>query len=162
MKRLAVPLVLLLAQMPAAGLAAEIDPGRVVYDRWCSRCHGADGDGNGPAAKFLMPKPRDFTLGVYKYKSTEGASLPSDEDIARVIAEGLPGTAMPGWKDVLGEAERRSLVTFIKTFSDVFEFEKPGPAIALSVRPCGTSPSERRTRASTRSIAATATTRPGR
>lgn len=132
MKRLAVPLVFLLAQVPAASLAADIDPGRAVYDRWCTGCHGAEGDGNGPAAPFLSPKPRDFTLGVYKFKSTEGDGPPSDEDIARVIAEGLPGTAMPGWKDVLDEVERRRLVGFIKKFSDVFEFEKPGPSISLA------------------------------
>lgn len=132
MKRLAVPLVLLLVQAPVASLRADAEPGRAVYDRWCAWCHGAKGDGNGPAAPFLMPKPRDFTLGVYKYKSTEGGSPPSDEDIARTIADGMPGTAMPGWKDVLGEAERRSVVAYIKKFSDIFEFEKPGQPIALA------------------------------
>jgi DMSO reductase family type II enzyme heme b subunit len=132
MKLLAAPLFLLLAYAPVAPARAEVEHGRAVYDRWCAGCHGAKGDGNGPAAPFLMPKPRDFTAGVYKYKSTEGASPPSDEDIARTIAEGMPGTAMPGWKDVLGEADRRQLVAVLKKFSDIFEFEKPGRAVSLA------------------------------
>jgi DMSO reductase family type II enzyme heme b subunit len=132
MKRFALPLALLLVQAPIAALRADAGAGQAVYDRWCAWCHGAKGDGNGPAASFLMPKPRDFTLGVYKYKSTAAGSPPSDEDIARTIAEGMPGTAMPGWKDVLGEVERRNVVAFVKKFSDVFEFEKPGPTISLA------------------------------
>ncbi|MEK7245814.1 MAG: ethylbenzene dehydrogenase-related protein [Pseudomonadota bacterium] len=135
MRRFAFPLFLLLAQTPVASALADVEPGRVVYDRWCAGCHGAKGDGNGPAAPFLMPKPRDFTLGVYKYKSTEGGSPPSDGDIARMIAEGMPGTAMPGWKDVLGGAGRRQVVAYIKKFSDIFEFEKPGQAISLAGQP---------------------------
>ncbi|MBM3555138.1 MAG: c-type cytochrome, partial [Alphaproteobacteria bacterium] len=135
MRRFAVPLILMLAHAPVASAIADVEPGRAVYDRWCAGCHGAKGDGNGPAAPFLMPKPRDFTLGVYKYKSTEGTSPPSDEDIARMIAEGMPGTAMPGWRDVLGEAERRQVAAYIKKFSDIFEFEKPGQAISLANQP---------------------------
>jgi DMSO reductase family type II enzyme heme b subunit len=132
MRLLTVPLFLLLACAPVVPARADVEPGRVVYDRWCAGCHGVKGDGSGPAAPFLMPKPRDFTVGVYKYKSTEGTSPPSDEDIARTIAEGMPGTAMPGWKDVLGEADRRQLVSLIKKFSDIFEFEKPGQVISLA------------------------------
>jgi len=135
MRRFAFPLVFLLAHAPAASTFADVEAGRVVYERWCALCHGEKGDGNGPAAPFLMPKPRDFTVGVYKYKSTEGGSPPSDEDIARRVAEGMPGTAMPGWKDVLGEADRRQVVTFIKKFSDIFEFEKPGQAVSLIGQP---------------------------
>ncbi|MBI4182594.1 MAG: c-type cytochrome [Proteobacteria bacterium] len=135
MRRLAIPLVLLLAQALAAAAPADSEVGRAVYDRWCARCHGAEGDGNGPAAPFLMPRPRDFTLGVYKYKSTEGTRPPSDQDIGRMVAEGMPGTAMPGWKDVLGEGDRQNVVAYVKTFSDIFEAEEPGPPISLAGRP---------------------------
>lgn len=133
MKRLILPL-LLLAQASAMTARADGDAGQVVYMRWCAACHGEKGDGKGPAAPFLRPQPRDFTLGVYKYKSTEGNGPPSDQDLMRTITEGMPGTSMPGWQDVLGEAERRDVIAFIKKLSDVFEFEKPGPAVSLAGR----------------------------
>jgi DMSO reductase family type II enzyme heme b subunit len=130
-------LILLVLQAPLAAALGDVQAGRMVYDRWCAWCHGAEGEGNGPAAAYLAPKPRDFTLGVYKYKSTEGDSPPADEDIARIVAEGMPGTAMPGWKDVLGEAERRDVVAFIKKFSDIFEFEKPALPVSIATPPAG-------------------------
>jgi len=42
------------------------EAGRKIYDKKCWWCHGEKGEGNGPAAEFLLPPPRDFTLGVYK------------------------------------------------------------------------------------------------
>jgi DMSO reductase family type II enzyme heme b subunit len=127
---------------------ADTDAGQAVYTRWCASCHGEKGDGKGPAAPFLMPKPRDFTFGVYKYKSTVGNGPPSDQDLLRTITDGMPGTAMPGWKDVLGEADRRNVIAFIKTFSDVFEFEKPGPQLSFA----GQSPSSERVIATGREV----------
>ncbi|MDO8630513.1 MAG: ethylbenzene dehydrogenase-related protein, partial [Phycisphaerales bacterium] len=79
-----------------------------------------------------MPAPRDFTMGVYKHKTSEGTTPPFNDDLARIIADGMPGTSMPGWKDVLGEGERRDVITFIKKFSDIFEFEKPGPSVSTA------------------------------
>lgn len=111
-------------------MSAEV--GKTVYDRWCVGCHGEKGDGKGPAANYLMPKPRDFTLGLFKYKSTDGESPPSDDDLERIIREGMPGTAMPGWKDVLTDGERREVIAVIKKFSDIFEFEKPGRPVRLA------------------------------
>jgi hypothetical protein len=36
----------------------------------CAACHGTNGDGNGPASVWLYPKPRDFSAGQFKIKST--------------------------------------------------------------------------------------------
>src|SRR3990172_4367256 len=130
MIRHAAPLAVFLIAAPTAAASAEV--GQIVYERWCGGGHGEKGDGNGPAARYLTPKPRDFTLGVFKYKSTAGESPPSDEDLERIVAEGMAGTSMPGWKDVLNDAERRDVIAFIKKFSDIFEFEKPGQRIPLS------------------------------
>lgn len=106
----------------AVGLAAqgEAAPGKAVYERWCSQCHGDDGAGDGPAAAYLLPRPRDFTAALYQVRTTASGALPTDADIMHAIDEGLPGTSMPGWKDKLSSGDRRALLAYIKTFSAFF------------------------------------------
>ena len=99
--------------------------GATLYKEYCLVCHGDKGDGNGFAAKFLDPKPRDFTSGKYKIRST--TSLPTDDDINRVITKGIPGTLMPAFKQDLDEQEISSLVAHIKDFTDAFDGETPEP-----------------------------------
>jgi len=90
-----------------------------LYEKRCSHCHGIEGDGAGPAAKYLYPKPRDFTIGTFKYKTTHADDeFPSDDDLRKTIEEGLPGTSMPGWKEVLSPAEINALILKIKKFGD--------------------------------------------
>jgi hypothetical protein len=43
----------------------------------------------------MIPRPRDFTLGFFKYKSTPPGEPPTDDDLERVVAEGLQASAMP-------------------------------------------------------------------
>lgn len=129
-------LALLLMLFALQATAVEnVERGRAAYDKWCWGCHGEEGAGDGPAAAYLMPKPRDFTLGIYKFKTTAGATPPSDADIMRVISEGLPGTAMPAWKNLVSEQQRRDLVALLKTFSDIFEYEEPGPMVSFAGEP---------------------------
>jgi DMSO reductase family type II enzyme heme b subunit len=100
--------------------------GKVVYDRWCASCHGVDGSGDGFAAGYMLPRPRDFTRGVYQIRTTPNGQLPTDADLRRVIDDGMPGTAMPGWKGTLTQADRAAVVDYIKTFSHFFE-QDPAP-----------------------------------
>jgi cytochrome c oxidase cbb3-type subunit 2 len=101
-----------------------------LYDASCASCHGVDGLGSGPAAAPLFPAPRDFTRGIYKFRSTASGSLPTDDDLYRAIATGLPGTSMLGWKDILSDAEIRALVVYVKQFSPRFASEAPAPITA--------------------------------
>jgi len=90
---------------------------KAVYDRRCAHCHGEEGDGQGPAAEFMYPLPRDFTLAVFKYKDTHADDeFPTDANLRRTIEEGLAGTAMPGWKGVLSDKEIDGLIELIKSF----------------------------------------------
>src|SRR5437762_86110 len=74
----------------------------------------------GPAAELLLPKPRDFTRGLYKIRSTVNKT-PTDQDLFRIITEGMPGTSMPAWA-VLPEKDRHNLVAYIKSFApEVFK-----------------------------------------
>jgi DMSO reductase family type II enzyme heme b subunit len=105
-----------------------IDKGQGIYFRRCSFCHGLLGDGEGPAARFLDPRPRDFTLGTFKFRTTQSGELPTDEDLFRTVSRGLPGTAMQAFdsdliKNGLSEEERWAVIAYIQTFA--FEFEDP-------------------------------------
>ncbi|MBI2889164.1 MAG: c-type cytochrome [Nitrospirae bacterium] len=96
-----------------------------LYLEKCSGCHGEKGDGNGPAHDFMFTKPRDFTRGIYKIRSTVEGAVPADEDLHRAIALGLPGTTMPPWKGELTDARIRDLVGYVKAFSPRFGPEPP-------------------------------------
>jgi mono/diheme cytochrome c family protein len=84
-----------------------------LYRARCGVCHGAEGRGDGPAAPLLTPPPRDFTTGVYKFRSTPSGTLPTEADVLRTITRGLPGTSMPSFADLLGESERRALARHV-------------------------------------------------
>ncbi|HEX9417660.1 MAG TPA: c-type cytochrome [Methylomirabilota bacterium] len=94
--------------------------GKAVYVKWCAGCHGDGGAGDGAAAAHMLPRPRNFTGGLYKIRTTASGQLPTDADLLRAIDDGLPASAMPGWKGRLSDGERRDAVAYIKTFSSFF------------------------------------------
>jgi len=115
----------LLVALPAGGqvdLGTEEQraAGKIVYDKYCGQCHGDTGDGNGYATPRVKPKPRDFTTGTYKFRTTPNGMLPTDDDLRRVIEIGAPYTSMPGWPN-LTSAEIRNVIYYIKSFSPDFE-----------------------------------------
>ncbi|MGO4302370.1 cbb3-type cytochrome c oxidase subunit II [Cupriavidus sp. RAF12] len=88
--------------------------GKTVYERRCLGCHGVKGDGNGPAAAFMQKdRPRNFTLGVFKFRLTPSGSMPDDGDLLRTITRGVRGTAMPSWHE-LPEKDRLAVIQYIK------------------------------------------------
>ena len=118
-------------------VAAVPEQGQQLYRRHCEQCHGAEGKGDGPAAELVYPRPRDFTLALYKVRTTLSGQVPTDHDLFRAIGEGLPGTSMPPWKKVLSEAERWQLVHHVKTFDivGVFADEPAKQQVALGTPP---------------------------
>lgn len=94
---------------------AVLEKGRLTYATYCVGCHGEQGDGAGPAARFLDPKPRDLRVGRLKFASVPAGSMPQDEDYLRTITHGLQGTAMPAF-NLVPEDERRALITYVRTF----------------------------------------------
>jgi cytochrome c oxidase cbb3-type subunit 2 len=100
-------------------------------------CHGVKGDGNGPAATFLDPRPRDFTLGAFKFRSTPSGSLPTDGDLYRTLSRGVRWTAMPTWHEI-PEKDRIAVIAFIKTLSPRWKEERPEPPIIIGDPPKAT------------------------
>jgi cbb3-type cytochrome c oxidase subunit III len=107
---------------PAAQSASR---GRTVYEAHCARCHGPNGQGDGPAAALLNPRPRNFTTGNYEIRTTETGSVPTDDDLIRSVRQGLFGSAMPGWDKLLSDSDIRDVVDYIKTLSPRFRTDPP-------------------------------------
>jgi DMSO reductase family type II enzyme heme b subunit len=114
-----------LGPRPAGAQPADAALGRTVYEKRCAGCHGQAGKGDGPAAELLLPRPRDFTAGKYKIR-TLGGPLASDQDLLRMVTEGMPGTSMPPWR-ALPERERLAVVAHIKAFAEAYREAKLEP-----------------------------------
>ena len=106
--------------------AAEAAAGGQLYQRLCSQCHGEKGDGLGIAAPRVLPRPRDFTSGKFKIRHTPSGALPTDEDLAHIIREGMPYTSMPAWRH-LTDAQIAELVAAVKSFSPDFQNPEKAP-----------------------------------
>lgn len=112
----------------AARPKADLEAGKAAYGQYCSRCHGDTGKGDGVDAKRFYPRPRDLSLGKYKFRTTATGTAPADEDIFQTITNGLPGSNMPDWKYV-DEATRWQLVEYLKSLSAVFQDAPPGEVV---------------------------------
>ena len=110
----------------AAGSAGRDRRGRArgLDRKHCVRCHGTSGDGAGPNALLLDPYPRDYRRGIFKFKSTIGISTPpTDADLKSVLKNGIPGTAMPSFRQ-LADEELDALVQYVKYLSIRGEVER--------------------------------------
>lgn len=109
------------APKPDLGTDAQRQAGKKVYDQYCAQCHGDDGAGDGIAALRLHPRPRDFTSGKFKFRSTATGYLPTDDDLRRTIRDGLPYTGMANFDTLLSDEQVTDVVEYLKTFSADFE-----------------------------------------
>jgi len=77
--------------------------GRELFEAHCASCHGADGTGNGPAARTLKPPPSDLT----RIRERNGGIFPRLE-VVRFIDGERPVSAhrsadMPKWGRVFSQ-----------------------------------------------------------
>lgn len=97
--------------------------GRKLYMEHCLHCHGVSGDGAGPTAEYLNPRPRDYRLGVFKFTSTLQADKASRKDLELTIQQGIPGTYMPSFL-LLKDDELHAIVEYVRWLSIRGELEK--------------------------------------
>jgi len=96
------------------GLArsAAADPATAVYNHACSWCHGKDGRGDGPAAfsinKYRSPRPRDFTRGRFKLRSTPAVSCPPTTTCCAPSSAAFRATCRPSAASRRGSASWQS------------------------------------------------------
>jgi mono/diheme cytochrome c family protein len=108
------------------GTPAQRDSGKALYLKHCSQCHGDTGDGEGYAALHLRPKPRNFTTGKFKIRTTPNGSLPTHQDLVNIIRRGMPYSSMPAWPN-FSDQEVSDLAYFITTFSADFANPENAP-----------------------------------
>lgn len=92
---------------------AAVAEGERTYHRYCWICHGATGDGMGPGAPDIVPRPADFT-------DRRRVALMSDGYWFWRIKEGFPEDPrrlMPPWGKLLSDEEIWKVVTYEKTFA---------------------------------------------
>lgn len=92
-----------------------LEQGKRVYGRYCATCHGYSGDGKGVTSFGQWPPPRDFRGAKFKFAGIKDRGLPSDNELRRIITQGLQGTYMRPW--ILRDTELNAVIQYIKTFS---------------------------------------------
>jgi mono/diheme cytochrome c family protein len=91
----------------------RLKEGRRLFMTHCLHCHGVSGDGDGPTAKYLNPRPRDYRLGLFKFTSTGQADKALRGDLARIVKQGIPGTYMPSFM-LLEKEELKAIVEYVR------------------------------------------------
>ena len=74
--------------------------GSKVYRYHCVHCHGLTGDGRGPTGPWVVPHPRDYRSGEFKFISTKpevNSKKPHREDLVRTLRTGIESTSMPSF-----------------------------------------------------------------
>ncbi len=80
--------------------------GAALYGQHCAACHGEKGDGAGPAAKYLYPKPRNLRRGQFRLVSAVNL-VPTKQDVLDTLNRGMPGSAMISWAHLSAEDRER-------------------------------------------------------
>jgi mono/diheme cytochrome c family protein len=103
--------------------SALLQRGEEVYRRNCQQCHGVTGDGAGPAAAFLTPRPRDYRRGIFKFTSTPYGSKPHRDDLMRTLERGVIGTSMPSFR-LMSKHDREAVLEYVLALTHRGELEE--------------------------------------
>ncbi len=79
-------------------LKGNVKRGAALYQLNCSACHGSTGDGRGPRAYFINPKPRNFL-------HTASRASFNRPILYQAIKKGKLRTEMPAWQTVFNEQQ---------------------------------------------------------
>lgn len=98
------------AENPLPRNSATVERGAQVYGANCASCHGATGEGDGPAAKDLDPRPANLAW------LSETPIAQWDPYMFWTVSEGGAQfkTAMPAFKDKLSKEDIWSAIAYIQ------------------------------------------------
>jgi mono/diheme cytochrome c family protein len=103
--------VAVIAASPVA--AADLAAAQKNFKTFCSKCHGAEGRGDGTEAATLTTKPRDFH-DCARMKTID------DQTLFTAIKEGGAAVKlskdMPAWKEGMEDDEIHDLIAFVRSF----------------------------------------------
>lgn len=97
------------AAEPPKKTPALVAKGQAAFAKYCASCHGPKGEGDGPAAKALKPKPRNLV--------TEPLQRPKVTGVYDTLSTGVKGTAMIAFKH-LSEEDRWALSYYVLSLKD--------------------------------------------
>ncbi len=83
--------------------------GQATFAKYCATCHGPKGEGDGPAARALNPKPRNFVSEPLKNPKVSG--------VYETVSNGVKGTAMIPFKH-LSDEDRWALSYYVLSLKD--------------------------------------------
>ena len=87
---------------------ASVIRGGLVFQNYCVLCHGAEGRGDGRAAKLHTPRPFNLTLSA--------APRYYIADVIRKGGEAMGrGKGMPPWGDQLTDEQQADVLNFLFT-----------------------------------------------
>ena len=105
--------VLVIAATIIPAVAADLAAAKKDVTRFCTKCHGPEGKGDGPQADALSTKPRDFT-DCARMKAI------GDDILFTAIKEGGEAVHlskdMPAWKEGMDDDEIHDLAAYVRGF----------------------------------------------
>jgi mono/diheme cytochrome c family protein len=103
------------APMPAQAGSGDPVPGQVDYQLFCASCHGTTGDGDGPVAQALDPKPARHSDGTYM-------NALSHDDLFQIIKFGGQSVGksplMAPWGAALSDQQIENVIAFVRTLAN--------------------------------------------
>lgn len=88
------------------GLKGDLKRGGAFYMANCATCHGVQGDGAGPRAYFINPKPRNFVAAESRARFNRVA-------LYAAVSEGRVGSEMPAWKQVASAQQMGDVAEYV-------------------------------------------------
>jgi mono/diheme cytochrome c family protein len=101
-----------------------ITKGKELFQANCTSCHGDAGDGNGPTAVTLNPKPRNF-LSLSGW--TNGSKI---SQMYKTLQEGIVRNGMASY-NYLPPADRFALIHYVRSFAPGQPVDSPQEIQAL-------------------------------
>jgi len=83
--------------------------GLQVYQKYCSVCHGQEGDGDGIMTNLIGIRPMDHT-------NPNETNRLDNQELAKSILDGK-GRFMPAWEGILSSSDVEALVSYIRLLS---------------------------------------------
>ncbi len=109
------------APLPRDTADAAVIRGSIAYRTYCVLCHGAEGKGNGRAARMYTPRPADLTVSPFNDAYKEMIIRGGGSSVGR-------SAYMPPWGDELSEEQIKDVVAYLR------ELRKTGNSAAAQAK----------------------------